>query len=71
MLEYMFTECQRDDHHVHLIIYHFVWTPKRRKPVLLDGNAAEIKRLIKHKCKEMDWTILELAVQSDHVHLAM
>ncbi len=67
----MFTGYQRDEYRVHLIIYHLVWTPKRRKPVLLDGIAAEIKRLIKHNCKEMDWTILELVVQSDHVHLAM
>ncbi len=67
----MFCEYQRDEHHIHLIIFHLGWTPKRRKPVLLDGIAAETKTLIKHKCKEMDWTILELAVQSDLVHLAI
>ena len=26
---------QRDEHRIHLIVYHLVWTPKRRKPVLV------------------------------------
>ncbi len=24
---------QRDEHHVHLIVYHLIWCPKRRKKV--------------------------------------
>lgn len=34
-------EYQRDEHRVHLIIYHLVWTPKRRKAVLTGTVAAE------------------------------
>ena len=65
----MLNDYQRDEHRVHLIIYHLVWTPKRRKPVLVDSIGADCKSLIEQKCKEMAWTILELAVQPDHVHL--
>ena len=27
-------EYQRDEHRVHLIVYHLIWCPKRRKAVL-------------------------------------
>ena len=51
----MFCEYQRDESRDQLIIYHLGWTSKRCNPVLMNGIAAEIKSLIKHKCKEMDW----------------
>jgi putative transposase len=60
---------QRDEHRIHLIVYHLVWTPKRRKPVLVDEVGQDCKTLIEQKCREQGWTILELAVQPDHVHL--
>lgn len=62
-------EYLRDEHRVHLIIYHLVWTPKRRKPVLTGKVAVRCKELIESKCKEKGWEILELAIQPDHVHL--
>jgi putative transposase len=60
---------QRDEHRIHLIVYHLVWTPKRRKPVLTGLIAKDCKALIEAKCAEQGWKILELAVQPDHVHL--
>jgi REP element-mobilizing transposase RayT len=33
-------EYQRDEHRVHLIVYHLIWCPKRRKPVLTGKVAA-------------------------------
>lgn len=60
---------QRDEHRIHLIVYHLVWTPKRRKPVLVGEVGQDCKTLIEQKCSEQGWTILELAVQPDHVHL--
>jgi len=60
---------RRDEHRVHLIVYHLVWTPKRRKAVLVGGVAADCQKLIERKCVEQGWEILELAVQPDHVHL--
>jgi len=62
-------EYQRDEHRVHLIIYHLIWTPKRRKPVLTGGIAADCESLIRRKCEEKGWTVLELSIQPDHVHL--
>ncbi len=60
---------QRDEHRVHLIVYHLIWTPKRRKAVLVGAVARDCKALIEKKCAERGWTILELAIQPDHVHL--
>lgn len=60
---------QRDEHRVHLIVYHLVWTPKRRKAVLVNAIADECRQLIEQKCQERGWQILELAIQPDHIHL--
>ena len=60
---------RRDEHRVHLIVYHLVWTPKRRKAVLVGEVAADCRRLLVRKCAEQGWEILKLAVQPDHVHL--
>lgn len=62
-------EYQRDEHRVHLIIYHLVWTPKRRKAVLKDAVATDCRRLIEQKCQEQGWKIIELAIRPDHIHL--
>ena len=62
-------EYQRDEHRVHLIVYHLVWTPKRRKPVLVGPIARDCESLIRSKCEEEGWKVLELAIQPDHVHL--
>lgn len=62
-------EYQRDEHRVHLIIYHLVWTPKRRKAVLTGAIAADCRTLIEAKCAEKGWEIIELAIQPDHIHL--
>ena|SRR6266536_287162 len=60
---------QRDEHRVHLIVYHLVWTPKRRKAVLVNAVAVECRQLIEQKCTEHGWQIIELAIQPDHIHL--
>ena len=62
-------EYQRDEHRVHLIVYHLIWTPKRRKPVLKGGVAHHCRQLIECKCKGQGWQILELAIDADHIHL--
>jgi len=62
-------EYQRDEHRVHLIVYHLIWTPRRRKPVLVDAVRNECELQIREKCAEQGWEILELAIQPDHVHL--
>jgi len=60
---------RRDEHRVHLIVYHLVWAPNRRKAVLVGGVAADCQKLIERKCAEQGWEILKLVVQPDHIHL--
>ena len=62
-------EYHRDEHRVHLIVYHLIWCPKRRKAVLGGEIATECRALIEQKCAEKGWEILELAIQPDHIHL--
>jgi putative transposase len=62
-------EYQRDEHRVHLIVYHLVWCPKRRKPILTSKLKERCHQLIEQKCQEKGWTILILAIQPDHLHL--
>ena len=65
----MENDYQRDENRIYLIMYHLVWTPKRRKPILTDSIASDCQALIEQKCSEKGWTILELVVQPDHIHL--
>lgn len=60
---------QRDEHRVHLIVYHLIWCPKRRKPVLIGKIARDCQALIEQKCTEHGWVVVQLAIQPDHVHL--
>src|SRR5215212_3542464 len=60
---------QRDEHRVHLIVYHVIWCPKRRKKVLVDDVGRDCRTIIEGKCAEQGWEILELAMQPDHIHL--
>ena len=62
-------EYQRDEHRVHLILYHIVFCPKRRKPVLVGSVAKDVERLIRLKCEEQGWEAVALEIMPDHVHL--
>ena len=62
-------EYQRDEHRVHLTVYHLIWCPKRRKPVLTGSVAQDCQMLITEKCTQRGWQILELVINPDHVHL--
>ena len=60
---------KRDETRVHLIVYHLIWTPKRRKPVLVGKVAERLEQLMREKAELKGWDILELAIMPDHVHL--
>ncbi len=60
---------QHEHQSVHLIIYYFVWCPKRRKKVLVDEVATDLEQIIKDVAEEHAWKIIRLAIQPDHVHL--
>jgi len=59
----------RDEHRVHLIIYHLIWCSKRRKPVLVNEIAKDCEKLIKEKCAQRGWTVLNITIQPNHIHL--
>ena len=54
---------QRDEHRVHLISYHLVWTPKRRKALLVGEIERECRALIEQACRDAGWQIHELVVR--------
>lgn len=62
-------EYQRDEHRVHLIVYHLIFCPKRRKKVLGGSIAEDCDCLIRQKCADKGWEVFQLAIQLDHVHL--
>ncbi len=64
-------EYQRDEHRVHLIVYHLIWCPRRRKPILVDKIKERCQHLIEDKCKEQGWLLLALAVKPDHIHVCV
>ena len=64
-----YLEYQRDEHRVHLIVYHVIWCPKRRKPILVGKVKERCQQLIEQKCKDHGWLILALSIQPDHIHV--
>jgi putative transposase len=62
-------EYQRDEHRIHLIVYHLIWCPKRRKAVLTGKVASDCRALIEAKCAERGWHVESLTIQPDYVHL--
>jgi len=56
-------------HRVHLIVYHLIWCPKRRKPILVGKLKERCQELLEAKCKQKGWDILTLSIQPDHIHL--
>ena len=56
-------------HTTYRLMFHLVWVPKYRKRVLCGEVAARLKELF-HECADMHrWTIEELNIQKDHVHI--
>jgi putative transposase len=58
-----------EQHTVHLIIYHVIWCPKRRRKVLVGPVRERLEQIIRDVAQEQSWHILDLAIQPDHVHL--
>lgn len=62
-------EYQHERHTVHLVVYHIIWCPKRRRKVLVGPVRDRLKHLIGEVADEHEWMIISLAIQPDHVHL--
>ena len=46
-----------------------VWCPKYRRKVLVDGVDVRLKSLVQEVCAERDFSLIEIEVMPDHVHL--
>jgi len=63
------TKYSADAHTTHRLQYHLIWIPKYRKRVLRGPLARRLYELLK-QCADINrWTIVELNVQPDHIHL--
>lgn len=60
---------QHERHNVHLVVYHIIWCPKRRRKVLVGPIRSRLEQIIREGADEHEWTVIELAIQPDHVHL--
>lgn len=49
--------------------YHLVWTPKRRKAVLVGLIENKVKQIFEQKASEIGIVIEKMEVMPDHVHL--
>jgi putative transposase len=48
---------------------HFVFVPKRRKPVLVTDVARRLQEIIFELVQEHNWRLIALEIQPDHVHM--
>jgi len=51
------------------ISYHLIWCPKYRRKVLVGDIKDRLTFLINEKAKDLELEIVDLNIQSDHVHL--
>jgi len=58
-----------EQHTVHHILYHIIFCPKRRRKILVGPIHDRLKQLITQVANENGWTVVELAIHPDHVHL--
>jgi putative transposase len=64
-----YLDYQHEQHSVHLVVYHIIWCPKRRRKVLVGPVRTRLEQLTDEVAAEHDWTVIELATQPDPVHL--
>lgn len=58
-----------EQHTVHLIVYHIIWCPKRRRRILRGEIAQRLEQLVNEVVNEHNWQVLTLSIQPDHVPL--
>jgi putative transposase len=50
---------QPERHTIHLVLYHLIWCPKRRRKVLVGAIKVRLEQLIHEVVQEHGWTMLE------------
>jgi len=66
---HVYTDYKHEHHRVHLVVYHIIWCPKRRRKVLVGPVHDRLKQIIGEVADEREWEIIRLAIQPDHVHV--
>jgi putative transposase len=61
-------EYRRTENSVSSINYHFVFVPKRRRPVLVQDVAKRLQEIIFGVVSEHGWKLIALEIMPDHVH---
>lgn len=56
-------------HAVYNCAYHFIWCPKYRRNVLVDGVDIRLKELLLEKASQHGWVIENMEVMPNHVHI--
>jgi len=60
---------QKSAHAVYRCEYHFVWVPKYRYKVLVKEVRERLREVLTELCEWQGFTIIEGAIQDDHVHM--
>lgn len=66
---YIMSRYNHGAHTTHRLKYHLVWVPKFRRRLLIGPLAARLYDLLRECAEVNDWTIDELNIQKDHVHM--
>lgn len=51
--------------------YHVIFCPKYRRKVLVNSVASRLEKLILEKQEEYGYTVIEMKIMPDHVHLLL
>ena len=63
---------KKQSHSLYYCKYHMVFCPKYRRRILVGEIAEYVRQQIYKLCQQKDYVeVLELSVQSDHVHLVL
>ncbi|WXG43878.1 MAG: IS200/IS605 family transposase [Promethearchaeati archaeon SRVP18_Atabeyarchaeia-1] len=54
---------------IYLMNYHFVWSPRYRRKLLVGKVAKRLEHLIYEKAKQLECRVIQLGIMPDHVHL--
>jgi len=60
---------QHEQYTVHLMVYHIIRCPKRRRRILCGEIAQRLEQLVNEVANEHQWQVLNLSIQPDHVQL--
>jgi putative transposase len=58
-------------HLVYSCQYHVIFCPNYRRPILINGVDERFKKIVKEKQEKYGYTVLDMEVMPDHVHLIL